>query len=53
MKITDLISVPLGALLGWCNTFCGNEIAAILVFTLLTMVYISGSLPVPENNKDN
>ena len=24
-----------------------------LVFTLLTMVYISGSLPVPENNKDN
>ncbi len=24
-----------------------------LVFTLLTMVYISGSLPAPENNKDN
>ena len=40
MKITDLISVPLGALLGWCNTFCGNEIAAILVFTLLTKVIL-------------
>lgn len=40
MKITDLISVPLGALLGWCLRLCGSEVAAIVLFTLLTKVIL-------------
>ena len=34
------ISLPLGALLGWCCQLLGSEVAAIVVFTLLTKVIL-------------
>ena len=40
MKITDIVSVPLGALLGLCQQLLGNYAGAIVVFTLLTKVIL-------------
>ncbi len=38
--MTEIISLPLTALLRWCCEVLGNEIVAIVVFTLLTKVIL-------------
>ena len=40
MNITDIVSIPLGALLGLCHDLLGNYAAAIVIFTLLTKVIL-------------
>lgn len=40
MNITDIISVPLGALLNLCYQWLGDYALAIIVFTLLTKVIL-------------
>ena len=40
MSITDIIGIPLGALLGWCYQLLGNYGLAIIVFTFLTKVIL-------------
>ena len=40
MNITDIVGIPLGALLGWCYDLLGNYGLAIIVFTLLTKVIL-------------
>ena len=45
MNITDIIGIPLGALLGWCYQLLGNYGLAIIVFTFLTKVILFPVLP--------
>lgn len=40
MQVTEIVSLPLAALLGWCYDLLGSYVAAIVVFTLLTKVIL-------------
>lgn len=40
MNITEIVSIPLGILLGWCYDLLHNYGLAIVVFTLLTKVIL-------------
>lgn len=40
MQITQIISIPLSLLLGWCYKLLGGYATAIVVFTLLTKVIL-------------
>lgn len=40
MNVTEIISIPLSLLLGWCHQLLGGYVPAIVVFTLLTKVIL-------------
>lgn len=40
MNITDIVSIPLGALMELCHSILGNYVLTIIVFTLLTKVIL-------------
>lgn len=40
MQITEIVSLPLSMLLGWCYKMLGSYVLAIVVFTLLTKVIL-------------